>query len=131
MALAETAASRRALARPGPAIGIGRTHTGRACAFVGRGARCHDEVTGADSIDFLGIDWFDVAPLPVDEVRARFHVLPKSELARAAGSVGPWERGGISPFQLAAGRARADRLGVPYDCHGAIPEEDLPEPVTP
>ena len=43
----------------------------------------------------------------------------QSEAAVAAGSVGPWEPGGISPFQLNAGRKMADALGVPYDAHGA------------
>jgi hypothetical protein len=84
-----------------------------------RGALCHDNVTGADSIDFLRIDWFELAPLPVDDVRARFGVRPKSTAAIAAGSVGPWETGGISPFQLNAGEQFAVRLGVPYDSFGA------------
>ena len=45
---------------------------------------------------------------------------PSRRRPREAGSVGPWEPGGISPFQLAAGRALADeRTGVPYDAHGA------------
>ena len=39
--------------------------------------------------------------------------------AREAGAVGPWEPGGISPFQLAAGQALAAARGVPYDAHGA------------
>ena len=30
-----------------------------------RGARCHDEVTGSDSVDFLALDWFSVAGILV------------------------------------------------------------------
>ena len=39
--------------------------------------------------------------------------------ASRPGPVGPWEPGGISPFQLAAGQALAAARGVPYDAHGA------------
>ncbi len=78
-----------------------------------RGALCEG------SIDFLGLDWFELADLPVQEVRARFGVVPKSEAALAAGSVGPWEAGGISEYQDAAGRAAAERDGRPYEAFGA------------
>jgi hypothetical protein len=78
-----------------------------------RGARC----TG--SIDFLRIDWFAHAPLSVEEVRRQFGVLPKSSEAIDQGSVGPWEPGGISPFQWQAGQALARSLGRGYDSFGA------------
>jgi hypothetical protein len=84
-----------------------------------RGALCHDCETGEDSIDYLRIDWFELAPLPIDEVRERFRVQPKSEAAIAAGSVGPRDPGGISPFQLDSGQRFADGLGVPYESFGA------------
>ncbi len=84
-----------------------------------RGARCHDNVTGSDSIDFLQMDWFAVAHQSCSELRERFHLLPKSQAAIDAGSVGPWERGGISPFQMRAGRALAEAQGRPFDAHGA------------
>jgi hypothetical protein len=84
-----------------------------------RGALCSDETTGNDSIDFLRIDWFELAPVPLDEVRTRFRVHPKSSDAIAAGSRGPTEPGGISPFQLDAGQRLADRLGLTYDNYGA------------
>jgi len=73
------------------------------------------------SIDFLGLDWFEVAELPVDELRTRLHVVPKSDRAVEAGSVGPWDPGGISEFQVEQGRAFAARSGVAYDAHGAVP----------
>ena len=44
---------------------------------------------------------------------------PKSAAAVAAGAVGPWEPGGISPFQMNAGRELAASRGLPYDAHGA------------
>ena len=84
-----------------------------------RGALCHDEVTGSDSIDFLQLDWLALADQPCEVLRQRFGLVPKSEEARAAGSVGPWEPGGISPFQMASGQKLADERGAPYDAHGA------------
>ncbi len=84
-----------------------------------RGALCHDRETGSDSIDFLRLDWFAVAERTCGELRERFNLVPKAEAAVAAGSVGPWERGGISPFQVNAGRELAAARGLPYDTHGA------------
>ncbi len=84
-----------------------------------RGALCRDCETGADSIDFLRLDWFAVAHRTCEDLRARFNLAPKAEAAVAAGSVGPWERGGISPYQMTAGRKLADARGEPYDAHGA------------
>jgi hypothetical protein len=84
-----------------------------------RGALCHDNRTGQDSIDFLRIDWFELAHLPLEDVRARFGVQPKSSSAIEAGSVGPRGRGGISPFQLAAGQRLAETLQLVYDSYGA------------
>jgi hypothetical protein len=84
-----------------------------------RGALCHDDETGTDSIDFLRLDWFAVADRSCEDLRARFHLVPKADGAVAAGSVGPWEPGGISPFQMNAGRALAAARGLPYDAHGA------------
>jgi hypothetical protein len=84
-----------------------------------RGARCHDDVTGSDSIDFLQMDWFTVAHQSCKELRERFHLTPKSQAAIDAGSVGPWERGGISPFQMKCGRDLAAAQDRPYDAHGA------------
>jgi hypothetical protein len=86
---------------------------------MARGARCHDAETGSDSIDFLKTDWFAVAHRTCDDLRERFHLLPKSPDAIAAGSVGPWQPGGISPFQMNAGRQLAASRGLPYDAHGA------------
>jgi hypothetical protein len=81
-----------------------------------RGALCRDERRGTDSVDFLAVDWFELAELPVEEVRTLFRVMPKSAAAVSAGSVGPWEPGGISPFQLRAGQAAAKDA---YDAFGA------------
>ncbi len=67
------------------------------------------------------VDWFELAHLSVDEVRKRFGVGPKSHAAVEAGSVGPWQPGGISPFQIHAGEDVAARLGHAYDSYGATP----------
>src|SRR5947209_10319631 len=48
--------------------------------------------------DLLANDWFAYADLPVEEVRAAFGLPPKSPAALEAGSVSPWQPGGISPF---------------------------------
>lgn len=53
--------------------------------------------------NFLAIDRFAYADVPVDEVRRRFQIPDKSDRARAAGSVGPWHPDGISEFQRDAG----------------------------
>lgn len=71
--------------------------------------------------DLLRMDWFERAHLSVDEVRAELGVVPKSEAALEAGSVGPWERLGISPFQYEAGRRKASADSRDYDSYGATP----------
>jgi hypothetical protein len=76
------------------------------------------------SVDFLGTDWFELAALTVDEVRGHFGVVAKSDDALAAGSVGPWQPGGISAFQEAAGRRAAATAGVDYDAFGAAVASD-------
>jgi len=83
-----------------------------------RGALCRG------SVDFMRTDWFELAALTVAEARAHFDVIAKSPEAVTAGSVGPWEPGGISPFQLEAGTALADRLGRPYESYGALVSHD-------
>jgi len=84
-----------------------------------RGARCHDD--GEVRKDFLAVDWFAYADRPVDEVRAAFSVPPKSTAAIVAGSLGPFEPGGISEYQLAAGKELAEAEGRPYEAFGADP----------
>ena len=69
----------------------------------------------AGSQDFMTLDWFAVADRPVDVLRRELAIPDKSSTVLALGSAGPWEPGGISPYQLAAGRAAAEREGRPYD----------------
>jgi hypothetical protein len=69
--------------------------------------------------DLLALDWFEYADWPVDDVRREFDIVDKSAKSRAAGSTGPWEPGGISPYQLDAGRRLAAAEGREYDCYGA------------
>jgi hypothetical protein len=91
-----------------------------------RGALCHDERRGSDSVDFMAVDWFELAPLPVEEVRRLFRVTAKSDEAVARGSVGPWEPGGsarssCTPVRRRRGTgttrsvlpSRPDRRGAP------------------
>ena len=78
-----------------------------------RGALVHG------SVDFLEVDWFEFADQPVEDVRAHFGIVDKSDRALAAGSVGPWEPGGISAFQWRCGEERARADGRPYEPFGA------------
>ena len=71
--------------------------------------------------DLLAVDWFAHAEQPVDEVRRDFYLPEKSRRAIAAGSVGPWEPGGISEYQVAVGQQHAERPGDTYNSWGATP----------
>ena len=86
-----------------------------------RGALCRDSVLGIDSIDYLRLDWFSLAELPIADIRQRFGVRDKSPEAIAAGSTSPWEPGGISEYQLDVGRALAAAEGRAYRSYGAWP----------
>ncbi len=83
-----------------------------------RGALSHG-LEGAPDVDFMAVDWFDLADRPVEELRELFNVVPKDEAAIAAGSVTAWEPGGISEAQLAMGQAYAEREGIDYESFGA------------
>jgi hypothetical protein len=83
-----------------------------------RGALCAAHANGPD---LLRIDWFAHAARPLADVRAEFGVVPKSEHAIASGSVTPWQRGGISPYQYECGRRAAEAAGRAYDAFGAEP----------
>ena len=98
-------------ASPGHLENVGMST--RVADAMRRGALCQG------SIDFMGLDWFDVADMPVTTVRDRFCVPPKSGEAVVAGSVGPWEPGGISPFQVKAGSTLAEQEGRTYESFGA------------
>jgi hypothetical protein len=102
-------------------LSAGRHVAVRLSDAMRRGALCRDTAGGSDSIDFLHLDWFALAALPVEEARVRFSLQPKSPEAIAAGSVGPCQPGGISPFQQSAGRELARTLGRPYRAYGASP----------
>jgi hypothetical protein len=83
-----------------------------------RGALC---AAHANSPDFLAHDWFAEAHRPVDELRAEFGVVSKSERAIEVGSVTPWQPGGISPYQYDCGQKAAADAGREYDSYGAVP----------
>jgi hypothetical protein len=83
-----------------------------------RGALCGAHAGGPD---LLRIDWFQHAARPVGDVCAELGIVPKSEHAIDSGSVTPWERGGISPFQYECGRKAAADAGREYDGYGASP----------
>ncbi len=62
------------------------------------------------SHDFLELDWFDLADRPVGVVRRELRVTDK-QMPPGVFSPGPWETGGITPFQLDSARARAVKIG--------------------
>jgi hypothetical protein len=78
-----------------------------------RGAECNG------SVDWLSLDWFELADQPIDDVRAHFGLGPK---APGLGSPGPFQAGGMTTFQVDAGGAAAAAAGVDYDTWGAGPE---------
>ena len=75
--------------------------------------------------DLLEVDWLSLADRDVDEVREMLGIPPKSGAAIRAGSVGPWQLGGISPYQLNSGREMAVAMGREYNSFGG--ETPLPE----
>jgi hypothetical protein len=99
----------------------GRAMAIRLADAMRRGAWCHDREGGSDSVDFLRQGWFAWRP------SARRGALPVRPAAQVAGGhfrqVGePWAPGGISPFQLNAGRAMATQQEREYDSYCASPE---------
>jgi hypothetical protein len=72
-------------------------------------------------IDLLARDWFALAELPLADAREELGVPEKDSRAVDAGSVTPWEPGGISPYQYAAGQKAAADAGREFDSYGATP----------
>ncbi len=85
-----------------------------------RGALSHGS-DGEPDVDFMALDWFEYADQALDDLRHRFGIVPKAEYAVEAGAVGPWEPGGISPFQHQSGQQAAAEAGVTYESYGAHP----------
>ena len=80
-----------------------------------------DDTDRSNETDLLATDWFQHADRQLEELRADFGLLEKSRRARDAGSVSPFEPGGISPFQYENGRRTAEAENRPYDSYGAVP----------
>jgi hypothetical protein len=75
----------------------------------------------AHESDLLGFDWFTIADAPLAGARASFGVPSRSEPAVTAGSVSPWEPGGISEYQFWQGQRAAHVAARRYDSFGAVP----------
>lgn len=88
----------------------------RLCDAMRRGSRCGE--------DLMQVDWFELADRPIEELRTTLHIAPKAPEVVRAGSVGPWDPGGISAFQWRAGEALAEAAGRPYDSRGATVAQD-------
>ncbi len=80
-------------------------------ATVGMATRLADAMRrGAQTIgshDLLDLDWFAIADRPTTVVRQEIGLTPKSGAALDAGSVGPWQAGGITTYQLESARRLA------------------------
>jgi hypothetical protein len=74
--------------------------------------------------DLLSVDWFSHADEDLAAVRTRLGLPPKTDRAIAAGSIGPFQPGGISPYQARQGKRQAAQAGRIYDGWGATPVED-------
>ncbi len=85
-----------------------------------RGALSHGP-EGQPDVDLLAVDLFAHADRPVEELREAFGIVPKAPEAIAAGSVGPWEPGGISPYQWTTAQGAAAAAGRAYEAYGAEP----------
>ena len=72
------------------------------------------------SVDFLATNFWELADRPIDDVRAHFGVTPKSDFALSAGSLSPWDAGGMSIYQQRAGLDLAEEQGRAYEDHGAV-----------
>ncbi|WP_458685644.1 hypothetical protein [Nocardia tengchongensis] len=68
----------------------------------------------AGSHDFLDLDWFSLADRPITVVRNEIGLVPKDGVAVAAGSAGPWQPGGITPYQLNSSKNAAAAEGREY-----------------
>jgi hypothetical protein len=66
------------------------------------------------SHDLLDTDWFAVADRPIAVVRREIGLVPKSAEAINAGSVGPWQPGGITTYQLESARRAAKASASQY-----------------
>lgn len=97
------------------------SHDGMATRLADAMRRGALSAAANQSIDFLAVDWFQLAELGVDEARARLGVTPKEARAIEAGSVTPWEPGGMSRYQHGAGVRAAKAAGRQYEPYGASP----------
>jgi hypothetical protein len=95
-----------------------RGMTVRIADAMRRGALSHG-LQGRADVDFMTLDWFALADQSVESLREQFKIVPKSAGAIAAGSVTPWEPGGISIAQLGMGQQLAEREGRTHDTFGA------------
>jgi hypothetical protein len=86
-----------------------------------RGALSHGLDGSTPDVDLLGVDWFELAAVPIAELRERFAIGPKSAAARGAGSAEPFEPGGISEYQFTTTKAAVEAAGGVYESFGATP----------
>ena len=73
------------------------------------------------SVDFLAVDWFELAERPIGDVRDQLGIVAKDPRAVEAGSATPWEPGGISVYQYRAGNQAAEKQNRRYQSYGASP----------
>ena len=69
--------------------------------------------------DLLSVNWLEHADKTIGEVREMIGIPEKSAVAIRAGSVGAFDVGGITRFQISAGERMAESLGAEYSSFGA------------
>jgi hypothetical protein len=99
------------------------SHEGMAVRLADSMRRGALSAASNQSIDFLSVDWFALADQSIDDVRAELGIVPKEQRAVDAGSVTPWEAGGISPYQYRAGLRAAEAECRIFDSFGATPAD--------
>jgi hypothetical protein len=88
---------------------------------IARGGEVAWKFNATNGIDLLGVDWFELADQELTELRDRFGFSgpgARSLEAKVAGSVGPFEPGGITPAQVGWGTDMAAAEGRSYEAFG-------------
>jgi hypothetical protein len=94
---------------------------------IARGGEVAWKYNSSNGIDLLGVDWFDRADEELATLRDEFGFSgpgTKSLEAKVAGSVGPFEPGGITPAQVGWGKDMAAAEGREYDAYGTALSPD-------
>jgi hypothetical protein len=94
---------------------------------IARGGEVAWKFNATNGVDLLGVDWFERSNDDLQALRDEFGFSgpgAKSLEAKVAGSVGPFEPGGVTPAQVGWGRDLAAAEGREYDAFGVSLKPD-------